>query len=124
MKGKISLYCYINLTDKPNTARNTAQKNANAEACQQKEGGLQFVSSICPAWKDFLLYESKGGWHTKQSVNRHLELRNRNSYQVGSVQGKEIEKSENICSSDKSGIEIPNGKNNIFFKLPVFYLDT
>lgn len=53
----------------------------------------------------------------------HLELRNRSSYQVGPVQGKEIEKSENICSSDKSSIEIPNDKNNIFFKLPVFYLD-
>lgn len=45
---------------------------------------------------------------------RHFELRNRKSYQVGSVQGKEIEKSENICSTNKSGKEIPNDKNNIF----------
>lgn len=30
------------------------------------------------------------------------------------MQGKEIEKSENIFSSNKSGTEIPNDKDNIF----------
>ena len=61
--------------------------------------------------KIFLLYKSKGSWHTKQPIYRHFELRNRKSYQVGSVQGKEIEKSENIFSSNMSGIEIPNDKD-------------
>lgn len=42
------------------------------------------------------------------------ELKYRKSYQKVSVQGQEIEKSGNIDSSNKLGIERPNDKNNIF----------
>lgn len=45
---------------------------------------------------------------------RHLELKNRKSYHIGSVQSMEIQKSENIHFSNVSDREIPNNKNKIF----------
>lgn len=72
-------------------------------------------SPPCPQpGKIFLSHRVKIADIPNNPFYRHFELRDRKSYQVGSVQGKEIEKSENIYSTSKSGIEIPNDKNNIF----------
>lgn len=54
---------------------------------------------------------------------RHFELRNRKLYQVGSVQGKEIEKSQKTLFSQMSQAWKYQMIKTTFFKLPVFEID-
>lgn len=114
-EGKISLYCYINLTNKPNTAINTEQVKCQCRGLAT-EGGKNPVHLLHVSSLEGCFYYTRVRAADTISIPfyRHFELRNRKSYQMGSVQGKEIEKSENICSSNNSGIDIPNNKNNIF----------
>lgn len=114
-EGKISLYCYINLTNKPNTAINTEQVKCQCRGLAT-EGGKNPVHLLHVSSLEGCFYYTRVRAADTISIPfyRHFELRNRKPYQMGSVQGKEIEKSENICSSNNSGIDIPNNKNNIF----------